>query len=123
MADDLRQDTHARLTASRRRVLATAVLAPVLTGVTSPARARTRGATNAPSPAMVQPVMTGLADWADVGAALGAPGDMRRYMYHTGLPRRDLRVRSRGIRINPALARKFTLDQIHALRGELAAMQ
>ncbi|MFF4354692.1 DUF1259 domain-containing protein [Streptomyces sp. NPDC001530] len=104
MVDDLRQDTQARLATSRRRVLATAALAPVLTGVTSPAHARTGGATNAPRPAMVKPVKTALADWGDVGAALGAPGDMRRYMYHTGLPRRDLVVFSRGIRVKPALA-------------------
>ncbi|GHH18736.1 DUF1259 domain-containing protein [Streptomyces rubradiris] len=47
---------------------------------------------------------TTLADWADVRGVLGRPGDMRRFMYHTAFPRRDLRVCSRGILIRPALA-------------------
>ncbi|MEU9209774.1 DUF1259 domain-containing protein [Streptomyces sp. NPDC048415] len=101
MADERQQDTRSRLTASRRRVLAAAALAPVLTGVPAGARALSAGPEDR---ALVEPVMTKLADWADVGEGLGRPGDMRRFMYHTGLPRRDLTVFSRGIRINPALA-------------------
>ncbi|WP_369250929.1 DUF1259 domain-containing protein [Streptomyces sp. R41] len=102
MADDRQQhpqrDTHPRrFTTSRRRMLATAALAPVMTGAVA-------GAANAAGRKQVKPVMTKLADWTDVGAALGRPGDMKRYMYHTGLPRRDLEVYSRGIRIKPALA-------------------
>ncbi|MFG2480899.1 DUF1259 domain-containing protein [Streptomyces fagopyri] len=100
MADDRRQDTHSRHTASRRRVLAAVALAPVLTGAPAGAHALSAGE----DPALVKPVMTKLADWADVGRALGRPGDMKRFMYHTGLPRRDLTVFSRGVRINPALA-------------------
>ncbi|MFE2570873.1 DUF1259 domain-containing protein [Streptomyces mirabilis] len=96
MDDERQQDTR-----SRRRVLAAAALAPVLAGVPAGARALSRGPQ---ARALVEPVMTKLADWADVGKALGRPGDMKRFMYHTGLPRRDLTVFSRGIRINPALA-------------------
>ncbi|MFE2490979.1 DUF1259 domain-containing protein [Streptomyces mirabilis] len=100
MDDERQQDTRSRLTASRRRVLAAAALAPVLTGVPAGARALSPGPQ---ARALVEPVMTKLADWADVGEVLGRPGDIRRFMYHTGLPRRDLTVFSRGIRINPAL--------------------
>ncbi|MER6982883.1 DUF1259 domain-containing protein, partial [Streptomyces carpinensis] len=101
MADDRQQNTHSRLTAPRRRVLAVAALTPVLTG--APAAAGAVPARRAPR-ALVQPVMTRLADWTDVGRALGRLGDMKRFMYHTGLPRRDLRVFSHGVRIKPALA-------------------
>ncbi|MEU8984363.1 DUF1259 domain-containing protein [Streptomyces sp. NPDC058251] len=101
MDDERQQDTRSRLTASRRRVLAAAALAPVLTGVPAGARALSSGPHDR---ALVEPVMTKLADWTDVGKALGRPGDMKRFMYHTALPRQDLTVFSRGIRINPALA-------------------
>ncbi|MFF1706729.1 DUF1259 domain-containing protein [Streptomyces sp. NPDC058252] len=101
MDDERQQDTRSRLTASRRRVLAAAALVPVLTGVPAGARALSSGPHDR---ALVEPVMTKLADWTDVGKALGRPGDMKRFMYHTALPRQDLTVFSRGIRINPALA-------------------
>ncbi|MFD4626499.1 DUF1259 domain-containing protein [Streptomyces sp. NPDC058475] len=101
MDDERQQDTRSRLTASRRRVLAVAALAPVLAGVPAGARALSGGPHDR---ALVEPVMTKLADWTDVGKALGRPGDMKRFMYHTALPRQDLTVFSRGIRINPALA-------------------
>ncbi|MFF1767660.1 DUF1259 domain-containing protein [Streptomyces sp. NPDC058249] len=101
MDDERQQDTRSRITASRRRVLAAAALAPVLTGVPAGARALSAGPHDR---ALVEPVMTKLADWTDVGKALGRPGDMKRFMYHTALPRQDLTVFSRGIRINPALA-------------------
>ena len=110
MADDRQQDTHPRPTASRRRVLAAAALAPVLTGVPAGAHALPAGRQDRASsaarrdPAPLQPVMTELADWADVGSALGRTGDMKRFMYHTGLPRTDLTVHSHGVRINPTLA-------------------
>ncbi|MEU5486129.1 DUF1259 domain-containing protein [Streptomyces mirabilis] len=107
MADDRQQHADPRPTASRRRVLATAALAPVLTGAIGavpPARAATAGPGAEPVHTPVPPVMTELADWADVGAALGAPGGMKRFMYHTPLLRRDLHVVSRGIMIDPALA-------------------
>ncbi|MEU1409088.1 DUF1259 domain-containing protein [Streptomyces sp. NPDC005728] len=101
MTSEQQQDIRSRLTTSRRRVLAATALAPVLTGVPAGARALSAGSDGR---ALVEPVMTKLADWADVSEALGRPGDMKRFMYHTGLPRRDLTVFSRGIRINPALA-------------------
>ncbi|MFF3469260.1 DUF1259 domain-containing protein [Streptomyces sp. NPDC002619] len=101
MANEPQQDTRSPRTASRRRVLTAAALAPVLTGVPPGARALSAGPKNR---ALIAPVLTQLADWAEVGQALGRPGDMRRFMYHTGLPRTDLRVFSHGIRINPALA-------------------
>jgi hypothetical protein len=101
MDDERQQDPRPRLTASRRRVLAAAALAPTLTGAPAEARALSAG----PKPrALVGPVMTKLADWADVRGALGRPGDMKRFMYHTAFPRLDLTVFSRGIRIDPALA-------------------
>ncbi|MEH0577164.1 MULTISPECIES: DUF1259 domain-containing protein [Streptomyces] len=101
MDDERQQDPRPRLTASRRRVLAAAALAPTLTGAPAEARALSAG----PKPrALVEPVMTKLADWAAVGEALGRPGDMRRFMYHTPFPRLDLTVFSRGIQIDPALA-------------------
>jgi hypothetical protein len=101
MADERQQETRFRSTASRRRVLTATALAPVLTGVPAGACA---APTDPKGRALVEPVMTRLTDWADVGEALGRPGDMRRFMYHTAFPRRDLTVFSRGIRINPALA-------------------
>jgi len=101
MADDRQQDTHSRPLASRRRVLAAAALTPILTGAHSCVHAASAGPKEH---APVKPVMTKLADWAAVGKALGGPGDMRRFMYHTGLPRRDLMVYSGGVRIHPSLA-------------------
>ncbi|TVZ95219.1 DUF1259 domain-containing protein [Streptomyces sp. BK340] len=101
MTDERQQDTRSRLSASRRRLLAAAALAPIGAGV--PARADALSAGPA-GRTPVQPVMTKLTDWADVGKSLGRPGDMRRFMYHTPLPRKDLKVYSRGIRIDPALA-------------------
>ncbi|MGV9250474.1 DUF1259 domain-containing protein [Streptomyces sp. NPDC003697] len=102
MADDQQQDPPSPPAASRRRVLATAALAPVLAGASAgTARAVPAGPRRR---APVPPVRTGPADWTDVGRALGAPGGMVRFMYHTGLPRRDLTVHSRGVRIHPALA-------------------
>ncbi|MFF8948692.1 DUF1259 domain-containing protein [Streptomyces sp. NPDC014940] len=105
MADKRQQDSPSPNTTSRRRVLAAAALAPALTPVLGAAPARA-GALHARQDehAPIQPVMTKLTDWAAVGAALGRPGDMRRFMYHTAFPRRDLKVRSRGVLVDPALA-------------------
>ncbi|MGW1025721.1 DUF1259 domain-containing protein [Streptomyces sp. NPDC002577] len=48
---------------------------------------------------------TTLSDWSSVADVLGRTGDMKRnVMYHTGLPRGDLRVVSRGVRVKPELA-------------------
>ncbi|MGW3360614.1 DUF1259 domain-containing protein [Streptomyces bungoensis] len=99
MADDRSHRTRSPLVPSRRKLLTAAVVAPVLTGVPD-----ARALSGPHGRALVAPVMTKLADWADVGRALGRPGDMRRFMYHTALPRRDLRVFSYGVRIDPALA-------------------
>lgn len=96
------QDTYPRASAPRRRVLAAAALAPMLAGAPSSARAVARGAG---SPGLVEPVPTALSDWTGVAQELGRTGEMKRkLMYHTGLPRRDLRVVSRRITIKPALA-------------------
>ncbi|MFD4504568.1 DUF1259 domain-containing protein [Streptomyces sp. NPDC058457] len=101
MADDRQQDTHPRPSTTRRRVLAAGAVAPVLAGAATPtARALSRDRPRT----LVEPEMTGLAYWADVAKALGRPGEMKRYMYHTGLPRRDLKVVSRGVRIETSLA-------------------
>ncbi|PBC93150.1 uncharacterized protein DUF1259 [Streptomyces sp. Ag82_O1-15] len=100
MADKRQQDTHSRLTPSRRRVPTAAALAPALTGVPARACALSAGPEDR-SPA--EPVMAKPADWAAEGDALGPTGDLRRFMFHTGLPRRDLTALPRGIRINRAL--------------------
>ncbi|GGU79949.1 hypothetical protein GCM10010260_10120 [Streptomyces filipinensis] len=101
MDDEREQDTSPRLTASRRGVLAAVALAPAFTSVPARAHALSFGPKGRD---LVEPVMTKPADWADVGKALGRPGDMRRFMYHTAFPRRDLTVFSQGILIKPALA-------------------
>ncbi|MEU9447122.1 DUF1259 domain-containing protein [Streptomyces sp. NPDC048277] len=102
MADDRQQDTHPRpVTTTRRRVLAAGAVAPVLAGAATPSA---RALTHDRPRTLVEPELTKLAYWADVTKALGRPGDMKRYMYHTGLPRRDLKVVSRGVRIETSLA-------------------
>ncbi|SOE16102.1 protein of unknown function [Streptomyces sp. 2323.1] len=99
------QDTYPRASAPRRRVLAAAALAPMLAGAPSSARAVAPRAPGARSPGLVEPVPTALSDWTGVAQELGRTGEMKRnLMYHTGLPRRDLRVVSRRITIKPALA-------------------
>ncbi|MER6078642.1 DUF1259 domain-containing protein [Streptomyces sp. NPDC001833] len=101
MVDDRQQKTHPRPATTRRRVLAAGAVAPVLASTaTPPARALSHEHPRT----LVEPELTQLADWAEVTKALGRPGDMKRYMYHTGLPRRDLKVVSRGVRIETALA-------------------
>ncbi|MFF3910741.1 DUF1259 domain-containing protein [Streptomyces sp. NPDC001848] len=107
MAEDPQQDTRARSGASRRRVLAAAAaLAPALAAApTAPARALPAAADHEHRDGPVRPVRTALSDWADVARALGRVGDMKRdLMYHTGLPRRDLSVISKGVLIKPELA-------------------
>ncbi|MGW2084710.1 DUF1259 domain-containing protein [Streptomyces sp. NPDC001880] len=111
MTGDRQQDSGAGAITSRRRILAAAALAPVLT-VASPTTARalptgTAGARHneAGHGKRVRPVPTGLADWADVANALGRTGSMLRdTIYHTSFPRRDLRVVSDGIVVTPGLA-------------------
>ncbi|MFF4111974.1 DUF1259 domain-containing protein [Streptomyces sp. NPDC001714] len=101
MADDRQQDTLSRPFTTRRRVLAAGAVAPVLAGAATPAA---RALSHDRPRTLAEPEMTDLAYWADVAKALGRPGDMKRYMYHTGLPRRDLKVVSRGVRIETSLA-------------------
>ncbi|MFG2826987.1 DUF1259 domain-containing protein [Streptomyces sp. NPDC048434] len=103
MAGERQQDPRAGT--SRRRVLAAAALAPMLTGAQTPARALPAGAAEARSRGLVEPVPTTLSDWTHVSDHLSPTGDMKRkVMYHTGLPRRDLKVVSRKIAVKPALA-------------------
>ncbi|MEU7059564.1 DUF1259 domain-containing protein [Streptomyces sp. NPDC046197] len=108
MTDENRQqNSRPGADGTRRRVLTAAALAPVLAGASGVARAQSTEASTARGPRRVPvpPVQTALADWRDVGAVLGRPGDLKRnVMYHTGLPRRDLRVVSRGVVVEPALA-------------------
>lgn len=89
----------------RRRLLASAVAAPVLVGagaaITAPgveAAARSGGHALKPRP-------SSLADWKGVARALGRPGDIKGGIYyHTAFPRHDLRVVSHGITVTPGLA-------------------
>ncbi|GHK00305.1 DUF1259 domain-containing protein [Streptomyces sp. NPDC003753] len=107
MAEDPQQDTHGRAVAPRRRVLAAAAaLAPALAvAQQAPARALSAPADHRHGDAVVRPVRTTLSDWTDVAKALGRGGDMKRnLMYHTGLPRHDLSVISKGVLIKPELA-------------------
>ncbi|MET9661054.1 DUF1259 domain-containing protein [Streptomyces sp. NPDC006510] len=106
MTGDRQQDPNAGALTSRRRVLAAAALAPVLT-VASPAAARTlpTGTTGAGHGKRIKPVPTTLEQWAGVAKALGRPGNMLRdTTYHTGFPRRDLLVVSDGVVVTPGLA-------------------
>ncbi|WPW29718.1 DUF1259 domain-containing protein [Streptomyces atratus] len=106
MTGDRQQDTNTRAITSRRRVLAAAALAPMLTAA-GPAAARALP-TGMPGPGhgkRVKPVPTSLADWAGVAKALGRAGDMlRATTYHTAFPRRDLLVVSDGVVVTPGLA-------------------
>ncbi|MFJ9418044.1 DUF1259 domain-containing protein [Streptomyces sp. NPDC101227] len=105
MAGDRQQEIPSEAGTPRRRVLAAAALAPMLLGAAAPARALPFGAAGADSSGLVKPVHTALSDWRGVARALGRTGDMKRkVMYHTGLPRRDLLVVSRGVVVKPALA-------------------
>ncbi|MFI9257056.1 DUF1259 domain-containing protein [Streptomyces sioyaensis] len=77
----------------------------MLAGAPSSARAVAPVAPGASRSGLVEPVPTALSDWTGVAQELGRTGEMKRnLMYHTGLPRRDLRVVSRRITIKPALA-------------------
>ncbi|WP_424861369.1 DUF1259 domain-containing protein [Streptomyces sp. MMS24-I29] len=113
---DRQHDTSARAFTSRRQVLAAAALAPALTAAGAPtatAATATATATAGSKPAertnphgeRVSPVPTALEDWAGVARALGRAGNMLRgTIYHTGFPRRDLRVVSEGVNVTPGLA-------------------
>ncbi|MEU2131650.1 DUF1259 domain-containing protein [Streptomyces sp. NPDC018352] len=106
MTGDRRQGLDPRAITSRRRLLAAAALAPVLTAA-SPgvARALPAGMTGPGHGRRIRPVPTALDDWADVAKALGRGGNMLRdTTYHTGFPRRDLLVVSDGVVVTPGLA-------------------
>ncbi|MEV4439220.1 DUF1259 domain-containing protein [Streptomyces sp. NPDC049577] len=89
----------------RRRLLAgAAALAPLLTS-TGRATARPSQGRGGDAGTPAEPIPSTAADWADVAQALGRPGNMiRGVYYHTGFPRTDLRVVTRGITVTPALA-------------------
>lgn len=106
MTGDRRQGLDPRAITSRRRLLAAAALAPVLTAA-SPgvAHALPAGMTGPGHGRRIRPVPTALDDWADVAKALGRGGNMLRdTTYHTGFPRRDLLVVSDGVVVTPGLA-------------------
>ncbi|WP_236573412.1 DUF1259 domain-containing protein [Streptomyces sp. GS7] len=109
---DPQQDIHPQAGSPRRRVLAAAALAPALAAA-APAPARALGPARVPASAppgtsrhgLIKPVHTTQSDWASVAAHLGGLGDMKqKTMYHTGFPRRDLRVVSDRVTVKPALA-------------------
>ncbi|MFE1171352.1 DUF1259 domain-containing protein [Streptomyces sp. NPDC058773] len=105
MADETQQDSSPHRGAPRRRVLAAAALTSLFAGAAAPARALSTKTGEAWSSTLVKPVTTDLSDWAEVARTLGRNGDMKRnLMYHTALPRRDLRVCSHHVLVKPALA-------------------
>ncbi|MFI5519711.1 DUF1259 domain-containing protein [Streptomyces platensis] len=105
MAANSSQNSNPQQGAPRRSVLAAAALTPMLAGAAAPARALSARTGGAKSGRLVQPVRTTLSDWEEVAHVLGRTGDMKRnLMYHTALPRHDLRVRSHHIDVKPALA-------------------
>ncbi|MCX4847126.1 DUF1259 domain-containing protein [Streptomyces sp. NBC_00893] len=95
-----------RVITSRRRVLAAAALAPVLTAASpGTARALPTGTTGPGHGRLVKPAPTDLDHWAGVAKALGRSGSMLRgTTYHTSFPRRDLLVVSDGVVVTPGLA-------------------
>ncbi|MGW1787755.1 DUF1259 domain-containing protein [Streptomyces tubercidicus] len=105
MATDSQQESYPHTGAPRRRVLAAAALTPMLAGAAAPARALSTRTGEGKSHRAVEPVRTALSDWEEVARVLGRTGDMKRnLMYHTALPRHDLRVRSHRVAVKPALA-------------------
>ncbi|MFF0627119.1 DUF1259 domain-containing protein [Streptomyces sp. NPDC004296] len=109
MAGDRQQITDSLAVTPRRRVLAAAALAPLLAAAPTPARARpaARPGESLASAAqkLIKPVHTTLSDWKEVAKVLGGPGDMKhKVMYHSGFPRRDLRVFSHHVHVKPSLA-------------------
>ncbi|MEE6266584.1 MULTISPECIES: DUF1259 domain-containing protein [Streptomyces] len=108
MTEERRQHPDPGAGTSRRRVMAAAALAPLLAAAPSPARARTAGAATEPvglAQKLIEPVHTTRQDWTAVAKVLGGPGDLKRkVMYHTGFPRRDLRLVSHHVHVKPSLA-------------------
>ncbi|MGG2460997.1 DUF1259 domain-containing protein [Streptomyces sp. RGM 3693] len=109
MAGDRQQITDSLAGSPRRRVLAVAALAPLLAAAPTPARARPAALPTEPvaraAQKLIKPVHTTSSDWKAVAKILGGPGDMKhRVMYHTGFPRRDLRVFSHHVHVQPSLA-------------------
>ncbi|WP_369360411.1 DUF1259 domain-containing protein [Streptomyces sp. cg2] len=112
MAGDRQQTPDPRAGSPRRRVLAAAAFAPLLAAAPTPARARPAAlpgeSGEALTPAarkLIEPVESTLSHWKSVARTMGRTGDMKRkVMYHTGLPRRDLKVASHRIHVKPSLA-------------------
>ncbi|MFD9812713.1 DUF1259 domain-containing protein [Streptomyces sp. NPDC059080] len=124
MTGDRSPGMHAQASTSRRRLLAAVAAAPVLAGAGhAAAYARTVGAMGPPGRQRVQPVPTTEADWAGVAQALGRGGSMlRRTMYHTSFPRRDLRVISDGVTVQPGLALGTHVSFVRYADGSAMAM-
>ncbi|MGV9561854.1 DUF1259 domain-containing protein [Streptomyces sp. NPDC003480] len=105
MAEHRPQDSRPDTGTSRRRMVATAALSPLLAGVLTGACAQSTEGTKGRGREVIRPVPTALSDWRAVADALGRTGDMKRnVMYHTGFARRDLTVFSRGVHVEPPLA-------------------
>ncbi|MEU7164699.1 DUF1259 domain-containing protein [Streptomyces morookaense] len=90
----------------RRPLLTAAALAPVLAGAgTAVARSgRPAVKDGAATTGRLRPVATTAEDWRGVSRALGRRGIMAGVEYQLGFLRDDLRVTSRGVSVNPALA-------------------
>lgn len=82
------------------------VLAGCAGGSTSQPPGPGGGRGSAPRGGVAQPVQTSEADWKPVADALGRPGKLASggTVYRVSLPRRDLSVTSKGVRIKPGLA-------------------
>ncbi|MER7988107.1 DUF1259 domain-containing protein [Streptomyces noursei] len=108
MAEERRQHPDPGAETSRRRVMAAAALAPLLAAAPSPARARTAAPATEPverAQKLIEPDHTTRQHWKAVANILGGPGDLKRkVMYHTGFPRRDLRLVSHHVHVKPSLA-------------------
>ncbi|MGV9248450.1 DUF1259 domain-containing protein [Streptomyces sp. NPDC003710] len=105
MAEHRPEESHAGTGTSRRRIVAATTLAPLLAGAAAAACAKATETAKGRLREPIRPVRTVLSDWKGVAGTLGRAGDMKRnLMYHTGFPRRDLTVVSRGVRVEPALA-------------------
>ncbi|MEU7180366.1 MULTISPECIES: DUF1259 domain-containing protein [Streptomyces] len=106
MSRGQQEDRRAGALLQRRRLLAGAVLVPVLAG--AGVAAACSGSTALSEPVKgkpAKPVPTAETDWQDVAKTLGRAGTLIRGEYHhTAFPRGDLHVVSQGVIVRPALA-------------------
>lgn len=102
MTGDRQPDTEPRTTTSRRRVLTAAALTPVLAGA---GMADFHHSPHPPAPdELIKPVHTTESDWTDVGEVLRGKGRIAgNTVYRIGFPRRDLKVSSYGVALDPNL--------------------